>query len=230
MTHWNHPGWFAYFPGNNSPPSILGEMLTATIGAQGMSWATSPAATELEQVVMDWLRQMLGLPAVRRRHPGHRLHRHPGGAAHRARAGDRGRLRRAAAWPPPAALTVYASAEAHSSIDKAVKLAGYGLDQLRQIPTDATTRMRPDALADAVAEDLAAGLRPGLRGRHGRDDLFHGHRSRCRPIAELCRRHGVWLHVDAAYAGTAAIVPELRHSSTAWSWPTASSSTRTSGC
>jgi aromatic-L-amino-acid decarboxylase len=210
MTHWNHPGWFAYFPGNNSPPSILAEMLTATLGAQCMSWATSPAATELEQVTMDWLRQMLGLPetfvgviqdtastatlvallSARERSSGYASGEH--GMA------DAGRL------------TVYASAQAHSSVIKGVRLAGYGLDQLRLIPVDTDYAMRPDALADAVSADLASGLRPacvvatiGTTSSTAVDPLP--------AIGEVCRRHGIWLHVDAAYAGTAAIVPELRH-------------------
>jgi aromatic-L-amino-acid decarboxylase len=210
MTHWNHPGWFAYFPGNNSPPSILGEMLTATLGAQCMSWVTSPAATELEQVVMDWLRQMMDLP--------------PGfvgviqdtastatlvallSARERATGGKAGAAGLAAAGTP---LAVYASREAHSSIDKAVKLAGYGLDLLRSIETDAEYALRPDALALALDADRNAGIRPacvvasvGTTSSTAIDPL--------RPIAELCRRSGAWLHVDAAYAGAAAIVPELR--------------------
>ena len=210
MTHWNHPGWFGYFPGNNSAPSILGEMLTATIGAQGMSWVTSPASTELEQVVMDWLRQMLDLP--------------PGfvgviqdtastatlvallSARERATGGRTGASGLAATDAP---LAVYASAEAHSSVDKGVKLAGYGLDHLRHIETDETYAMRPDALARALEADRAAGVQPacvvatvGTTSSTAIDPL--------RPIAELCRRHGAWLHVDAAYAGAAAIVPELR--------------------
>ena len=210
MTHWNHPGWFAYFPGNNSPPSILGEMLTATLGAQCMSWVTSPAATELEQVVMDWLRQMIGLPAG-----------YVGviqdtastatlvallTARERATAGKAGTQGLAAAGAP---LTVYASRAAHSSVDKAVKLAGYGLDMLRRIETDERYALRPEALARALEADRAAGLRPacvvasvGTTSSTAVDPL--------RPIAELCRRYGAWLHVDAAYAGAAAIVPELR--------------------
>jgi aromatic-L-amino-acid decarboxylase len=210
MTHWNHPGWFAYFPGNNSPPSILAEMLTATLGAQCMSWTTSPAATELEQVTMDWLRQMLGLPetfvgviqdtastatlvallSARERASGYASGEH--GMA------DAGRL------------TVYASAQAHSSVTKGVRLAGYGLDQLRLIPVDAAYAMRPDALAAAVSADLASGLRPacvvatiGTTSSTAVDPLP--------AIGEVCRGQGIWLHVDAAYAGTAAIVPELRY-------------------
>ncbi len=210
MTHWNHPGWFAYFPCNNSPPSILAEMLTATLGAQGMSWATSPAATELEQVVMDWLRQMLALPpdfvGVIQDTASTATLVALLTARERATGGRSGAEGLAAADAP---LAVYASREAHSSVDKGVKLAGYGLDRLRHIDTDERYAMRPDALAAALERDRAAGIRPacvvatvGTTSSTAIDPL--------RPIAELCRRAGVWLHVDAAYAGAAAIVPELR--------------------
>jgi aromatic-L-amino-acid decarboxylase len=210
MTHWNHPGWFAYFPCNNSPPSILAEMLSATLGAQGMSWATSPAATELEQVVMDWLRQMLALPpdfvGVIQDTASTATLVALLTARERATGGRSGAEGLAAADAP---LAVYASREAHSSVDKGVKLAGYGLDRLRHIDTDERYAMRPDALAAALERDRAAGIRPacvvatvGTTSSTAIDPL--------RPIAELCRRAGAWLHVDAAYAGSAAIVPELR--------------------
>jgi aromatic-L-amino-acid/L-tryptophan decarboxylase len=211
MTHWNHPGWFAYFPANNSPPSVLAEMLTATLGAQCMSWATSPAATELEEAMMEWLRQMVALPAgfvgviqdtastatlvallsARERATGH----------------DAG-LKGLAATDSQ--LTVYTSTEAHSSVDKGVKLAGFGLERLRKIAVDPSYAMRPDELERAIAADLEAGLTPacvvatvGTTSSTAVDPLAS--------LAEICRRHGVWLHVDAAYAGAAAIVPELRH-------------------
>ena len=209
MTHWNHPGWFAYFPGNNSPPSVLAEMLTATMGAQCMSWATSPAATELEQVVMDWLRQMIGLPGD-----------YTGviqdtastatlvallSARERATAGASG-ARGLAGGP---ALTVYASRQAHSSIDKGVQLAGYGLEHLRHIPGDPAYALDPARLEQAIERDLAAGLVPacavatiGSTSSTAVDPVP--------AIADICRRRGMWLHVDAAYAGSAAIVPELR--------------------
>ncbi len=202
MTHWNHPGWFAYFPCNNSPPSILGEMLTATMGAQCMSWATSPAATELEQVVLDWLRQMLGLPEG-----------FVGVIQDTASTATLVALvsarERAASGGGADRLAVYASTEAHSSVDKGVKLAGFGLDHLRRIPTDQAFALRPEALEQAVRADLAQGLRPacvvatvGTTSSTAVDPLP--------AIADVCRRHDVWLHVDAAYAGSAAIVPELR--------------------
>ncbi len=210
MTHWNHPGWMAYFPCNNSPPSILGEMLTSAMGAQGMSWATSPAATEVEQTVMDWLRQMLGLPAsftgviqdtastatlvalltARERATGF------ASGEHGLAAGG-------------TALTVYGSSEAHSSVDKAVKLAGYGLDHFRRVPTDAAFALRPEELERAIVADRAAGMVPacvvatiGTTSSTAVDPLPE--------IVAICRRHGVWLHVDAAYAGAAALVPALR--------------------
>jgi len=208
MTHWNHPGWFAYFPANTSPPSILAEMAVSAIGAQCMSWQTSPAATELEQQAMDWLRQLLGLPAAfrgviqdtastatlsallaaRERATGHRAGRE-GLAATGAR------------------LAVYASEERHSSVDKAVKLAGYGTEALRLVPTDAAYGLDPAALAARLAEDRAAGVTPaaivatvGTTSSTGVDPLP--------AVAALARAHGAWLHVDAAYAGAVALLPE----------------------
>jgi aromatic-L-amino-acid/L-tryptophan decarboxylase len=211
MTHWNHPGWFAYFPGNNSPPSILAELLTAGLGAQCMSWATSPAATELEQVTMEWLRQMLGLPA-----PFVGSIQDTASTAtlmallsarEQATAGASGARGIAASESP---LTVYASREAHSSIDKGVKLAGFGLEQLRHIPVDSAFALDPDALERAIAADREAGRTPacvvatiGTTSSTAIDPVP--------AIGEICRRHRIWLHVDAAYAGSAAIVPELRH-------------------
>jgi len=215
MTHWNHPGWFAYFPGNNSPPSILGEMLTATMGAQCMSWVTSPAATELEQVVMDWLRQMVGLPAefvgsIQDTASTATLVALLSAREH-ASKGVVG-LQGLRAGPP---LTVYASREAHSSVDKGVKLAGYGLEQLRRIPTDALYAMDPAALEREIERDSAGGLRPacvvasiGTTSSTAVDPTAE--------VAAICRRHGIWLHVDAAYAGSAAIVPELRDRFQGW--------------
>jgi aromatic-L-amino-acid/L-tryptophan decarboxylase len=215
MTHWNHPGWFAYFPGNNSPPSVLGEMLTATMGAQCMSWVTSPAATELEQVVMDWLRQMIGLPgefvgsiqdtastATLVALLSAREHASRGAIGIQGMSGG-------------PALTVYASGEAHSSVDKGVKLAGYGLERLRRITTDAAYAMDPAALEREIDCDLASGSLPacvvasvGTTSSTAVDPVAE--------IAAICRRHGIWLHVDAAYAGSAAIVPELRHRFDGW--------------
>ncbi len=209
VTHWQHPSFFAYFPANSSPPSVLAEMLMATLGAQCMLWQTSPAATELETRVLDWLRQMIGLPegftgviqdsassailcailTARERATGWRVNEDGLGAVER--------------------LTVYCSAEAHSATEKDIKIAGLGRRNLRKIPVDDAFAMRPDALEAAIRGDVAAGARPicvvatlGTTGVGGLDPL--------RPIGEICRRHGVWLHVDAAWAGSALVLPEHR--------------------
>jgi aromatic-L-amino-acid decarboxylase len=207
ITHWQHPGWFAYFPANNSPASVLAELLTAGLGAQCMSWQTSPAATELEEVVCDWLRQMIGLPegftgviqdsassatlcallSARERATGFESNE----------SGAR------------APLAVYASNEVHSSAEKGVKIAGYGRRNLRRIPTDGRFAMVPDKLEETILEDKAAGLVPALvMGTAG--TTSSGAVDPLRAIGEICRRHGVWFHVDAAWAGTAALLPEAR--------------------
>jgi aromatic-L-amino-acid/L-tryptophan decarboxylase len=207
ITHWQHPGWFAYFPANNSPASVLGEFLTAGIGAQCMLWQTSPAAAELEEVVLDWLRQMIGLPedfsgviqdtastatlcallSARERATGFESNEN----------GFRARL------------TIYASEEAHSSVDKGVKIAGFGKNNLRRIPTDGSFAVIPEKLEEAMIRDRRAGFVPacavatvGTTSSGAIDPL--------RAVGEICRRHGAWLHVDAAWAGTAAVCPEKR--------------------
>lgn len=205
ITHWQHPGWFAYFPSNSSPASILGELLSAGLGTQGMVWETSPSATELEEVVMDWLRQMIGLPegyagviqdtastatlcallAAREKATGFKINE----------TGFEGVLR------------VYASREAHSSVDKGVKIAGFGKKNLVAIPVDEEFALIPGQLEKAIENDLKAGFRPacvvatvGTTSSGAVDPL--------KPIGEICQKFGLWLHVDAAYAGTAAILPE----------------------
>ena len=209
MTHWNHPGWFAYFPANNSPPSVIAEMLTATLGAQCMSWQTSPAATELEQVVMDWLRALLGLPETFTGVIQDTSSTATLVALLSARERATGFGAGTAGLRTAAPLAVYASTEAHSSVPKGVKLSGIGLEMLRSIGVDANYAMRPDALAAAIESDIAAGIRPacvvatlGTTSSTAVDPLV--------PIGELCERHGVWLHVDASYAGAAAMLPERR--------------------
>ncbi len=212
MTHWNHPGWFAYFPANTSPPSILAEMITAAIGAQCMSWITSPAATELEQVVTGWLREMIGLPAgftgvIQDTASTSTL---VALLSAREKATDGAFNRSGASAPGASNLAVYASSEAHSSVEKGVKLAGFGMDRLRRIGVDETYAMRPDLLEKAMAVDEASGLKPacvvatvGTTSSSAIDPLD--------AIGAICRRRGAWLHVDAAYAGTAAVLPEKRH-------------------
>lgn len=205
MTHWNHPGWFAYFPANNSPPSVLAEAVVAAMGAQCMSWQTSPAATELEQATMDWLAQMLGLSdefvGV--------IQDTASSSTLVALISARERIAPEGAGVPDD-LVVYASAEAHSSVDKAVRLAGIGIDNLRKIPVDPTTfAIDPTKLATTMQADVEAGLRPtcviatvGTTSAGGVDPVSD--------VAAVCEAHGAWLHVDAAYAGSAAILDEKR--------------------
>lgn len=209
ITHWQHPSFFAYFTANSSPPSVLAEMLTATLAVQGMVWQTSPAATELETRVMDWLRQMIGLPegfaGV--------IHDTASVATLSALLVAR---ERALDWQgndqglgAAGRMTIYGSEEAHSSLDKAVRIAGFGQENLRKIPVDAEGALRPEALAEAIAADRAAGARPvavmatlGSTGRGSFDPLA--------AIGAICRRERLWLHVDAAWAGSALLLPEQR--------------------
>jgi aromatic-L-amino-acid decarboxylase len=209
MTLWNHPGWFGYFPANNSPPSVLAEMLTATLGAQCMSWATSPAATELEQVTMNWLRRMIDLPEGFTGVIQDTASTATLVALLSARERATGNLAGSAGLAGGPRLTVYTSSEAHSSVEKGVKLAGYGLEWLRRVAVDPAYAMLPEALEQAIRSDIEAGHTPacvvatvGTTSSTAVDPLP--------AIAEICRRYRIWLHVDAAYAGSAAIVPELR--------------------
>ncbi len=205
VTHWQHPGWFAYFPANNSPASVLGELLSAGLGVQGMVWETSPAAEELEEVVLDWLRQMLGLPQG--------LHGVIQDTASTATLVSLLTAREVATDFKSneeginEKLKVYASQETHSSIEKGMKIAGYGRKNLHQIPTDDNYALKPEALEKALKDDLKEGKQPacvvatiGTTSSTAIDPLPE--------IGEICRRYGVWLHVDAAFAGTAAILEE----------------------
>ena len=215
ITHWQSPNFFAFFPANASGPAILGDLLAAGLGVQGMLWATSPACTELETHVLDWLVDMLGLPerflstgagggviqdtassaslcallAARERATGFASNEHGVGGATR--------------------LTAYTSSQAHSSIEKAVKIAGVGRENLRLIEVDSDFAMRPDALANAIAADRAGGHLPffvcataGTTSSTAMDPV--------RAIGEICAREGLWLHVDGAHSGSAALAPELR--------------------
>jgi len=209
MTHWQHPRFFAYFPANSSPPSILGEMLTATLGAQCMSWETSPAATELEMVVLDWTREIIGLPGgfVGSIHDTASTATLVALLAARERVTDFGFNEAGNTSGVP--LCTYCSVEAHSSVEKAVKIAGLGRRYLRKIPVDGKAAMDPTALLETVQSDLDAGLKPtcvvaclGTTGCSGIDSL--------RAIGEVARTFGMWLHVDAAWAGSALVLPEFR--------------------
>lgn len=207
MTHWQHPGWHAYFPANNSPASVLAELLTAGLGAQGMVWQTSPAAAELEDAVLEWLRKMLGLPEGMAGVIQDTASTATLCALLSARekatdfeSNEKGLKR---------GLTVYASEETHSSIEKGVKIAGFGRANLRLIPTDLEFAMVPEKLEEAIRKDKEQGLQPacvvatlGTTSSTAVDPL--------RAIGAIARRHGAWLHVDAAYAGTAAVLPEMR--------------------
>jgi aromatic-L-amino-acid decarboxylase len=213
ITHWNHPAFFGYFATSSSVPGILAELLVAAIDVKAMLWKTSPAATELEQVATDWLRQMLGLSeswfgittdtasissmlaiaAAREAKP--ELQIRERGMAGRA---DLPRLR------------VYCSGHAHSSVDKAALALGLGLENVVKIPNDDQFRMRPDALAEIIAADRAQGFLPlacvatvGTTSMTSIDPVP--------AIAEICKREQVWLHVDGAYGGVLAIAPEFRY-------------------
>ncbi len=200
MVHWGHPGWFAYFPSHGSPPSVLGEMLAAGLGAQCMSWATSPAATELEQVVMSWYRQLLGLPA------GFTGVIQDTASTATLMAFLTAR-ERAGADPPQ--LVAYWSSEAHSSVAKAARLAGILVERRRVIGVDRQFAMSPGALAHQMAADRAQGLVPAIVVA----TVGTTSSTACDPLAaigEVARSHAAWFHVDAAYGGSAAIVPEHR--------------------
>lgn len=210
MTHWQHPRFFAYFPANASPPSLVAEFVTAALAAQCMLWQTSPAATELETRVMDWLRQMIGLPegfsgVIQDSASGATL---AALLTARERAlGFTGNAKGLAGGP---VLRVYASAQVHSSVDKAVRIAGFGDDNLVRIPVSgALYGMDPDALDAAIRADREAGLVPAaIVACLGGTSI-----GACDPIdavAAVARRHGVFLHVDAAWAGSAMICPEFR--------------------
>jgi aromatic-L-amino-acid decarboxylase len=209
ITHWQHPGFFAYFPANTSPPSILAEMVTATLGAQCMIWETSPAAAELEERVMLWLRDLIGLPesfegviqdtastatlaailTAREKATNFSINNNG--------ANNAGTLR------------VYCSEQGHSSVDKAVRICGIGSQNLVRIPVKSDFSLDEAKLKDAIKSDIKAAYLPccviatiGTTGSAAIDPL--------EPIGEICSEYRTWLHVDAAMAGTALILPELQ--------------------
>lgn len=210
LTHWNHPGFLAYFSSTGSAPGILGELLAAGTSVNAMLWQTSPAGTELEMRVCDWLRQMVGLPADFRGHINDTASMSTFLALTVARHESVGDLREKglAGRTDLAPLVVYCSDQRHSSIDKAMIALGLGLENLRPIPADADFRLPPAALAAAIAEDRRAGRRPiavvatiGSTSTTSADPVD--------AIADLCAAEGLFLHVDAAWAGSAAICPEF---------------------
>jgi aromatic-L-amino-acid/L-tryptophan decarboxylase len=214
ITHWQSPNFYAYFPCNASGPAILGDLLSSGLGVQGMLWATSPACTELESHVLDWLVQMLGLPEKF-------LSTDTGGGVIQDTASSAslcallaGR-ERATQYSSNAKgcdgkLVAYCSTQTHSSVEKAVKIAGLGTENLRAIAVDENFALRPEALALQIAQDKAAGRIPcfvcatiGTTSSNAIDPVLE--------IARVCRDEGIWLHVDAAMSGTAALCPEFRH-------------------
>ena len=213
LTHWQHPGFFGYFPSNGHLSSVLGDYLSTGLGVLGLSWQSSPALTELEEVVTEWMRRMVGLSeawsgviqdtaststlvastCARERTSRYSLAR--GGLQEEARP-----------------LVVYVSSQSHSSVEKAALLAGFGRANVRRIETDERYAMRPDALAKAIEADLENGLTPcavvattGTTTTTALDPIDR--------LADVARGHGLWLHVDAAMAGSAMILPECR-----WMW------------
>jgi len=214
ITHWQSPNFYAFFPCNASGPAILGDFLSSGLGVQGMLWATSPACTELETHVLDWLVGMLALPEKF-------LSRNAGGGviqdtassaslcallAARERATNFAANRRGA----DGKLAAYTSTQAHSSIEKDVQIAGLGRESLRLIEVDEKFAMRPDALARQIEQDRRAGLKPcfvvatvGTTSSNAIDPVAE--------IGRICRENGLWLHVDAAMSGTAALCPEFRY-------------------
>ena len=215
LTHWQSPRFFGFFPTNNSGPSVLGELVAAGLGVNGMLWATSPVCTELETHVLDWLAELLDLPAAfRSGGPGGGVIQDSASSATltallaaRERATGFESNRVGARAP----LVAYGSEESHSSLLKAVRIAGLGSDNLRSIPVDPATRAaRPEAFAALVREDLAAGRIPcfaavtlGTTSTGAFDPLAE--------IGPIARDRGIWVHVDAAMAGTAFLCPEFRH-------------------
>jgi aromatic-L-amino-acid decarboxylase len=214
ITHWQSPNWFGYFPCNASGPGILGDLLSSGLGVQGMLWSTSPACTELETHVMDWLVGMLGLPEK------FRSSASGGGviqdtASSAALCGLLAGRERATNYVTnqkgcDGRLVAYVSTQTHSSLQKAAMIAGIGVDNLRAIEVDESFAMKADVLARQIEADRNAGLTPffvcatmGTTSSNAMDPLI--------PLGQLCRKNNLWLHVDAAMAGTAMLCPEFRH-------------------
>ena len=213
ITHWQSPNFFAYFPSNNSFPSILGDLLSSGLGVQGMLWATSPACTELETHVLDWLVEMLGLPEkFKSSSTGGGVIQDTASSsvlcallAARERATNHASNEQGC----DGRLVAYTSTQAHSAVEKAAKIAGLGRANLRLIEVNEKFAMRPEALAAQIERDRKAGRVPcfvcatiGTTSSNAIDPV--------REIAGICRQHGIWLHVDAAMSGTAALCPEFR--------------------
>jgi len=213
ITHWQSPNFYAYFPANASGPAILGDLLSAGLGVQGMLWSTSPACTEVETHVLDWLVPMLGLPEkfLSTSSGGGVIQDTASSASLCAVLAARERATKFASNRKggDGRLTAYCSSQTHSSVEKAIRIAGLGSDNLRQIEVDEKFAMRPEALASQIERDIKAGLIPcfvcatvGTTSSNAIDPV--------RETARICREHNLWLHVDSAMSGTAALCPEFR--------------------
>ena len=217
LTHWNHPGFFAYFCSSTTDAGVLAEFLAAELNQNAMLWRTSPAGTELEQRMVEWVRRFVGLPDA---FDGLILDTASSSSftallAAREQAVPDVRQRGLAGRSDVGPCVLYISEEAHSSLDKSALAAGFGLDHVRHVPVDERLRMLPAALEKAISADRAAGLTPvmvcatiGTTSTTSVDPV--------REVSEICERTGVWLHVDAAYAGPAAALPEKRGEFEGW--------------
>jgi aromatic-L-amino-acid decarboxylase len=212
LTHWNHPGFLAYFASSGSAPGVLADLLSAALNQQAMLWSTSPAATELESVTLGWLRQLIGLPDTFEGviyDTASISTMHALVAAREVAVRDV-RVRGMAGRPDLPRVRVYCSEQSHSSVDKSLMTIGLGQESLRKIAVDREYRLKPDALAAAIASDRAAGMLPvavvatvGTTSTTSIDPVP--------AIADICERERVWLHVDAAYGGVAAMLPSHAH-------------------
>lgn len=214
ITHWQSPNFFAYFQSNTSGPSILGDLLSSGLGVQGMLWATSPACTELESHMMDWLVDLMGLP-------GHFKTSASGGGVIQDTASSAALAALLSAREQKtnfmcnqtgdsSKLVAYISTQTHSSLEKGIRIMGIGTDRLRQIGTDKNFAMSPEALERQIQEDMKNGLIPffvcgtiGTTSSNAVDPI--------RPLGSICKKYGVWFHVDAAMAGSASVCPDYRH-------------------
>jgi aromatic-L-amino-acid/L-tryptophan decarboxylase len=206
VTHWNHPGFMAYFATTGSTPAIVGEMLAAALNTNGLHWKTSPALVELEQVALGWLRDWMGLP---RQWFGMVFDTASTGSMHALAAAREYVAPEARENGTPPGLVMYTSEQSHSSIEKGAIAIGIGQKNVRKVPVDEQFRMRTDVLARLVEDDVKAGLRPfcvvatvGTTSTTSIDPVPQ--------IADIAEHHGMWLHIDAAYAGSAAIIPEFQ--------------------
>ena len=209
ITHWQSPNFFAYFPANNSYPSILGEMLTAALGSQCMIWETSPAAAELEEVTMNWLKEMTGLPSHWEGVIQDSASSSTLAAILSARERASGFNINEQGFTSKEKFRIYCSTETHSSVDKAVKIAGLGKANLKKIGVDKNFSLNPEALEQAIIQDLSNGFNPmcvvatlGTTSSTAIDPI--------EKIATICNKYNIWLHIDGAFAGTALLLPEFR--------------------